>query len=86
MLSHYTAVEFHEACDRPADLHLTRPTSRHASGYTVHVERQCPDDMCWIDGLSVTTLERTTYDLGYYPEKVGRLDPPAMREKPSGRH
>ncbi|WP_130865001.1 type IV toxin-antitoxin system AbiEi family antitoxin domain-containing protein [Acidipropionibacterium timonense] len=65
VFSHYTAAEFHGAWDLPMESHLTRPTSRHVQRYTVHVDRLSPDDMCWIDGLPVTTLERTTYDLGH---------------------
>lgn len=65
VFSHYTASQLHGTWDLPDDLHVTCPTSRRVDGYTVHVAPVDPAEVVWIDGLPVTSLERTTYDLGH---------------------
>lgn len=69
VLSHVTAAIVHGLSvqvDDPDDVHLTVPPparGRRRSGYHVHVAPLVEADVTEVDGLPVTSLERTAADL-----------------------
>ncbi|ATG50120.1 hypothetical protein CFK38_00220 [Brachybacterium vulturis] len=64
VLSHHSAAELHGAPDLPEELHVTVPRRRRLSGLTAHIARLGAADVVLVEGLPVTSVERTTYDLG----------------------
>lgn len=63
-ISHVTAGDMHECTSLPMECHLTSPKRRRIQGAHTHISTLTPEDITIIDGLPVTTLERTTRDLG----------------------
>lgn len=63
-VSHFSAAELHGCTVLPIDLHLTAPTEHSIPGAHVHTTPLPAQDLTVIEGLPVTTLERTTRDLG----------------------
>lgn len=64
VLSHHSAAALHGAPDLPDELHVTVPRRRRLAGLTAHTARLCAEEVTAIEGLPVTTVARTTYDLG----------------------
>ena len=64
VLSHHAAAEQHGAPDLPEQLHMTVPRRRRLSQLTAHTARLVPEDVVVIEGMPVTSVERTTYELG----------------------
>lgn len=67
VLSHHSAAELHGAPDLPRELHVTVPRRRRLAGLTAHTARLDAADVVFIEGMPVTSVERTTYDLGLWP-------------------
>lgn len=67
VLSHHAAAELHGAPDLPAEIHVTVPRRRRLSRLLTHTARLTPEDVVIVDGMPVTSVERTTYDLGRWP-------------------
>lgn len=63
-VSHFSAAELYGCTVLPIELHLTAPTEHSIPGVHVHVAPLSTQDLTIIEGLPVTTLERTTRDLG----------------------
>ncbi|MCI7456335.1 hypothetical protein [Actinomyces urogenitalis] len=63
-VSHFSAAELHGCTTLPMEMHLTTPTLRHIDGLHLHTSALAPSDLTVIEGLAVTSLERTTRDLG----------------------
>lgn len=63
-LSHFAAATMHGCTVVPDDVHLTAPKRRSIYGAYTHTSVLDSEDITIIDGLPVTTLERTTRDLG----------------------
>ncbi|WP_172119577.1 hypothetical protein [Actinomyces faecalis] len=63
-VSHFSAAELHGCTTLPMEMHLTAPTPQHIDGAHLHTAPLPPSDLTVIDGLPVTSLERTTRDLG----------------------
>ncbi len=64
VISHTDAAWLHGASDMPTDGHWSVATLRDTPWGTQHLTRLEPGDITWVHGLPVTTLERTTRDLG----------------------
>lgn len=64
VISHFTAADMHGCTTLPMECHLTCGKRRQIRGAHTHISRLAPEDVTIIDGLPVTTLERTTRDLG----------------------
>lgn len=64
---HYTAADFHGASNLPTEVQLTCPRPVELKGAVIHVGEVQPDEIVWIDDLPVTSVERTTYDIGHMP-------------------
>ncbi len=43
---------------------ICRRDRRHPPGIAVHTYALCDDDICWVDGMQLTTPERTAFDIG----------------------
>ena len=67
VLSHHAAAELHGAPDLPEEMHVTVPRRRRVGGMTLHVAALAEEDVVMIEGMPVTSIERTTYDLGRWP-------------------
>lgn len=67
VLSHHAAAELHGAPDLPQEMHVTVPRRRRVGGMTLHTATLAPDDVVMVEGMPVTSVERTTYDLGRWP-------------------
>lgn len=67
VLSHHAAADLHGAPDLPEELHVTVPRRRRLSLLIAHTARLAPEDVVLIEGMPVTSVERTTYDLGRWP-------------------
>lgn len=63
-VSHFSAAELYGCTVLPIELHLTAPTEHSIPGVHVHTAPLPAHDLTTIEGLPVTTLERTTRDLG----------------------
>lgn len=63
-VSHFSAAELHGCTVLPMEMHLTVPVPQHIDGVHLHTAPLPPSDLTVIDGLPVTSLERTTRDLG----------------------
>jgi predicted transcriptional regulator of viral defense system len=69
ILSHETALRLHDVTDvNPASIHVTIPTANHIkrepeAPIVLHRADLAPKDVEGIEGLPVTTLERTLLDL-----------------------
>lgn len=64
VLSHHTAAELYGVPDLPDEMHVTVPRRRRLSRMTAHTAQLRPEDVVMIEGMPVTSPERTTYDLG----------------------
>lgn len=64
VLSHHSAVLLYGSPNFPDELHLTMRNRRRLKGITTHTARLQPYDVTLIEGIPVTTVRRTTYDLG----------------------
>lgn len=67
VLSHHAAAELHGAPDLPEEVHVTVPRRRRLSHLVVHTAQLAPEDVVMVEGLPVTSVERTTFDLGRWP-------------------
>jgi hypothetical protein len=67
VLSHHAAAELHGAPDLPEEIHVTVPRRRRLSRLIAHTAQLAPEDVVFIEGMPVTSVERTTYDLGRWP-------------------
>jgi very-short-patch-repair endonuclease len=81
--SHWTAAwMWGLLSSRPTTFHLTAPTRRHRHArFTIHFASLVPDDVTEVDGIPVTSPERTTLDLAAAAPKLTagileRLDKP----------
>jgi very-short-patch-repair endonuclease len=64
VLSHTDAAALHGLLQPPSgDIHVTAPTRHHIDGIRCHLAELDPDDVTEIDGIPVTTLERTLFDI-----------------------
>jgi very-short-patch-repair endonuclease len=50
--------------DARSPAELCRPDRRHPPGIVVRTYRLPPDDLCWVEGMRVTTPARTALDIG----------------------
>jgi hypothetical protein len=64
VISHGDAAWLHGASDMPTDGHWSVAVPRDTPWGIQHVASLEPGDITWVNGLPVTTLERTTRDLG----------------------
>lgn len=67
VLSHHAAAELHGVPDLPSEIHVTVPRRRRLSRLITHTARLTPEDVVIVGGMPVTSVERTTYDLGRWP-------------------
>lgn len=67
VLSHHSAAALYGVVDMPVQMHVTVPHRRNLSGLTVHTAHLEPGEVELVEGLPVTTVERTTDDLGRWP-------------------
>lgn len=67
VLSHHAAAELHGAPDLPEEIHVTVPRRRRLSRLIAHTAQLAPEDIVIVEGMPVTSVERTTYDLGRWP-------------------
>lgn len=65
VVSHFSAAEMHGCLTLPLETHFTVPTRKRLTDIFIHTAAIMPDEITVIDGLPVTTLERTTRDLGH---------------------
>jgi very-short-patch-repair endonuclease len=73
--------------DAPAEVLLTAPRcqSYRCTGLRVHRDRSAPDEIIGVDGVAVTTPERTAFDLARWAptltERVAAVDALAYRRR-----
>lgn len=63
-VSHFSAAELYGCTTLPLETHLTAPAFAPIQGVKLHNTPLAPKDLTIIEGLPITTLERTTRDLG----------------------
>jgi predicted transcriptional regulator of viral defense system len=67
VLSHHSAAALHGAPDLPEEEHVTVPKRRRLAGIVTHTFALRPEEVVVVEGLPVTSVERTTFDLGRWP-------------------
>lgn len=63
-VSHFSAAELYGCTTLPLETHLTALAFAPIQGVKLHNTPLAPKDLTIIEGLPITTLERTTRDLG----------------------
>lgn len=67
VLSHHSAAKLHGVRHLPDESHVTVPRRRRLAGLVTHTATLTAEDVVLVEGLPVTSVERTTYDLGRWP-------------------